>query len=472
MLLCIIRREILNGFLSLRLPFTLLLVTAVMASAAFLFLEDYQQQLADYDRNIQDNIQKVDQRADGGSFALANVFSLNHQWVYRTPSRLAFLAAGHEKNIPNALEVNAFTIRNPTKRLRQNSFLRWAEDLDWAFVISVIMSFAAIVLVYDSISGERESGTLRLSMSNPVPRSTVILGKYLGTMIMLIIPLLVGMLVSMIIIITSGKVNLAGADWVRILVTALLSLLYLSIFVLLGLFISSSLRSSAASLVLLLLAWTVIVVVIPSVTGVITTRLSKLPSDTAIGWAARHARGEADQEYDASHSESADLLAGYWVPRGILGKHLYRNDAFMAVYRDYWDKMVLSVRLGRNAARISPCVVYRCAAESTAGSGIDHYESFMKQIWQYRTLLRAFLINHNPLDLHRQYDATQELERQAFQAFAKVKFTGADVPRFRDDPIPAGDAMRNSLWDIAILFMFNFVFFMAAYISFLRRDVR
>ena len=65
MLLCIIRKEILNGFLSLRLPFTLLLVTAVMVSAAFLFLEDYQQQLADYDRNVKDNLQKEGQKLMG-----------------------------------------------------------------------------------------------------------------------------------------------------------------------------------------------------------------------------------------------------------------------------------------------------------------------------------------------------------------------------------------------------------------------
>jgi hypothetical protein len=137
------RKEILNGFLSLRLPFTLLLVTVVMASAAFLFLEDYQQQLADYDRNIQDNIQKVAQRSHKGWFAMAAVFSRKHQWVYRAPSQLASLAADHEKNMPNAFEVNAFTIQNPTRRLRENCFLRWSEDMDWAFVISVIMSFAA-----------------------------------------------------------------------------------------------------------------------------------------------------------------------------------------------------------------------------------------------------------------------------------------------------------------------------------------
>ena len=470
MLLCIIRKEILNGFLSLRLPFTLLLVTAVMVSSAFLFLEDYQQQLADYDRNVKDNSQKVSQRADGGWFALASVFSTSHQWVYRTPTQLAFLAAGHEKDLPNAFEVNVFTMQNPTRRLRENCFLRWSEDLDWAFVISVIMSFAAIVLVYDSISGERESGTLRLSMSNPVPRSTVILAKYLGAMVMLIIPLLVGMLLSMIIITTSGKVDLAGADWVRILVTVLLSLLYLSIFVLLSLFISSLLRSSAASLVLLLLTWTLIVVVIPSVTGVIATRFSELPSDRVLGFVANDAWSKARQEYGARHSESGRFVARVWYLKESLGGSLYCRDAFMAVYRDHWDEMVADVRSGYNVTRVSPCVVYRRAAESITGSGLDHYESFMKQVWIYRSLLRDFLISHHPLDFHKDYDG--EGERQAGQAYAKVKFTGADVPRFHDDPIPAGDAMRNSLWDIAILFMFNFVFFMAAYISFLRRDVR
>jgi ABC-type transport system involved in multi-copper enzyme maturation permease subunit len=470
MLLCIIRREILNGFLSLRLPFTLLLVTAVMASAAFLFLEDYQQQLADYDRNVKDNSQKVSQRADGGMWALASVFSLSHQWVYRAPTQLAFLAAGHEKNMPNAFEVNAFTIQSPTRRLRENCFLRWSEDLDWTFVISVIMSFAAIVLVYDSISGERESGTLSLSMSNPVPRSTVILGKYLGAMVMLVIPLLVGMLISMIIIVTSGKVNLAGADWVRILITVLLSLLYLSIFVLLGLFVSSLLRSSAASLVLLLLAWTVIVVVIPGVTGMIATRFSELPSDRALGRIANGAWNKARQEHGARYPESANRATRVWWPKYSLGRHLYCSDATMAVYRDYWDEMASDVRFGYNVTRVSPCAVYRRAAESIAGSGIDHYESFMKQMWQYRTLLQDTLISHYPLELNKLYDTTEELEELV--SHVQVKFAAADVPKFHDDPIPAGDAMRNSLWDIAILFILNFVFFMFGYMSFLRRDVR
>jgi ABC-type transport system involved in multi-copper enzyme maturation permease subunit len=224
--------------------------------------------------------------------------------------------------------------------------------------------------------------------------------------------------------------------------------------------------------VLLLLAWALIVVVIPSVTGVVTTRLSGLPSDGMLSRSVWSAREKAEQEYVAHHPESADFLAGSWVPRDSLGKHLYLSDAVMAVYRGYWDEMVADVRSGYNVTRISPYVVYRRAAESTAGSGIDHYESFMKQVWRYRALLRDFLVSHYPLDLHKMYDGEEGLERLVFQTLSQVKFTGADVPGFQDGPIPAENAMRNSLWDIAILFMFNFVFFMAAYISFLRRDVR
>jgi ABC-type transport system involved in multi-copper enzyme maturation permease subunit len=467
MILHVIRKEILHGFLSLRLPFTLLLVTAVMASTAFLFLEDYQQQLADYNGNIKDNLQKVSQRADGSWLALANVFSRNHQWVYRTPTRLAFLAAGHEKNLPNAFEVNAFSIQSPTKRFRGNYFLRWSEDMDWAFVISVIMSFAAIVLVYDSISGERESGTLRLSMSNPVPRSTVILGKYIGAVVMLIIPLLVGMLVSMIIITVSGKINLAGADWVRILVTILLSLLYLSIFIALGLFVSSSLRSSAASLVLLLLAWTVIVVVIPGVAGTITTRLSKLPDSKVFEQSVSAAFHNAHQEYITRHPESASWQGGRWDPRDSLGKHFAFYDATMALYRDYWDQMAADVRSGYSITRISPCVVYRRAVESIAGSGVDHYESFMNQVWRYKSVLRDFLISHHPLDYHQQYDY-----RKAREVFSEVKFGAADVPKFHERPVTIEEGMWAAVWDVLFLFLFSLLFFMGSVVAFLRYDVR
>jgi len=465
MLLHIVKKEILQGILSLRLPLTLLLITAVMICGAFLFIEDYQQQLADHHRNVEDNFNRVSRRADGSWFALYAVFSFNNQWIYRAPTRLAFLAEGHEKDLPNALELDAFTMGAPIKKMRMNHFLRRFEDLDWAFVVSVLMSFLAIVLTYDSISGEREGGTLRLSMSNPVPRSTVILGKYLGTMIVLIVPLLIGMLFSIIIISTSGSIGLSGVDWIRIAVVILLSVLYISIFVALGLFVSSLMRSSAASLVILLLAWAVMVVVIPDTGGTLATSLAGLIDESDLA-DARTAQERALQQYDARHP-NVGVVSGHWSPGEGLGKSIAIDDARMRVRNNHRDMMIAQVHIGYNVTRVSPTAVYRRAVEAIAGSGIDHYESFVRQSREYKDMLRAFLLDHYPLDLHRPHDG-----RKLAEALSTRLFTAADVPKFFDRPIPMGDSMRNSMWDIAILFISSVVLFMAAYISFLKRDVR
>ena len=52
--------------------------------------------------------------------------------------------------------------------------------LDLEFVFSVVLSLFAVVFAYDAVSGEKESGTLRLVFSNPVPRHLFILGKMAG----------------------------------------------------------------------------------------------------------------------------------------------------------------------------------------------------------------------------------------------------------------------------------------------------
>ncbi len=467
MLLHIIRKEILQGFLNLRMLLTLILVTAVMTSGTFLFISDYQQQLADYDRNVHDNSHQLKKLADETWRAIYKVLSWDQQWVYRAPTRLAFLAEGHEKELPNSFRVNAFRITGPTKKMRGNYLLRKFEDVDWFFVVSVIMSFAAIVLSYDGISGEREKGTLRLSMSNPVPRNTMILGKYLGTMILLIVPLLIGMLYSMFIITTSGKINIAGEDWIRIAMVILLSVLYLSIFVMLGLFISSLFSSSAASLVVLLLAWAAIVVVIPDIGGTLVTRLSELPTNEAVNREAWEARSRAYDDYNARHPNASKWMQKTWAYGQDLAREFEGDDAFMRVYDGYSDKMVAQVRFGHNVTRISPTTVYRRAVEAAAGSGIDHYESFIKQVREYKLTLRDFLLGHYPLDIHRPHDNEELLD-----ALSTRTFTAAEIPFFRNEPISMEDSMKNSLWDVAILFLFNIVVFMAAHISFLYQDIK
>ncbi len=106
MVMHIIRKEILQGFLSLRFALTLALVTSAMVSGAFLFLADYQQQLTDHDENVRSNLRELSKRAEyRGWVAWKYVFGID-QWVYRAPSSLAFLAEANEMELPNAFQVS------------------------------------------------------------------------------------------------------------------------------------------------------------------------------------------------------------------------------------------------------------------------------------------------------------------------------------------------------------------------------
>ncbi len=62
------------------------------------------------------------------------------------------------------------------------------------------------------ISGEKETGTLKLVLSNPAKRSTVLAAKYLGGFGVLIIPLAVSFLVGLILLLLEGFPLFAGGN--------------------------------------------------------------------------------------------------------------------------------------------------------------------------------------------------------------------------------------------------------------------
>ena len=51
--------------------------------------------------------------------------------------------------------------------------------VDVVFIFKIVLSALAILFAYNTISGEREDGTLKLVLSNAIPRDTIVLGKYL-----------------------------------------------------------------------------------------------------------------------------------------------------------------------------------------------------------------------------------------------------------------------------------------------------
>lgn len=174
---------------------------------------------------------------------------------YGTVARLGGLFGVDTPDDPRPLKTQTFTQTNP--------LLANVLSLDFSHLVLLFISLLAIFLTYDVICGEREQGMLRLCWSHSVPRFRLFFGEYGGTLVTLLLPLAAMLLLWLIVSRIPPALSLERADYIRLGLIVGLTLLFLSGFVLLGLWVSALTRSSATSLALLLVIWAGLVIVYP-----------------------------------------------------------------------------------------------------------------------------------------------------------------------------------------------------------------
>ena len=454
----IIWRELLDYLQSLRFSVTLFLVIVLMLTGSVLYIHDYRQQVADYRENVSQNLQLLEDKAERGLHRLVSFRPT--QLIYRSPSPLGFIAEGHEKDLPNAFGVDAFELVGPQTVLRRNYTLQRFDALDWVFIVGVILSFAAFAMTYDSISGEMEAGTLRLCLSNPLPRATLLFGKYIGTIISLLIPLIIGICMNTLIISLFGSVPFEATYWLQIGGVVLFSVLYISVFATLGMFISCLTRSASVSLVLLLLVWMCFAVFIPRTGGLLASRLAELPDEKTITRQAGDAMRDIREGYTY-----AGRFSARWSPGEPLTRSAKIGDAQQAIYNEYRNQQLHQVKLAQNISRISPTAIYQIGYELLVGTGIKHYERFLKKAIEYRRSLLQFTYEEYP------FNPNLFLTDAERQKLSELRISVDKIPKFDDTPSDFSTSFAEANLDILLLFLFNLVFFMGAFLAFTRYDL-
>jgi len=427
-----------------------------MLTGSVLYIHDYRQQVADYRENVNETLQLLENKAKRGLHA---VVSGNTLMIYRAPSPLGFIAEGHEKDLPNAFGVSGFDLDGPQTVLRKNYTLQRFDALDWVFTVSTILSFAAFAMTYDSISGEAETGTLRLYLSNSLPRATLLFGKYIGTLVSLSIPLIIGICMNTLIIALFGVLPFEPTHWLQIGGVALFSVLYISVFATLGMFISCLTRTSPVSLVLLLLVWVCFVVFIPRTGGLLASRLAELADEKTV------ARQANDATHEILNRYGRDRFSRYWSTGEPLTRAAKIGDAKQAIYNEYRQQQLHQVKLAQNISRISPTAIYQIGCEALVGTGIKHYEQFFKKAIEYRRSLLQFTYEEYP------FNPNLFLEDAERQQLRETQISVDKIPKFDDTPSNFSTAFTEVSLDILLLFLFNLVFFMGAFLAFTRYDV-
>jgi ABC-type transport system involved in multi-copper enzyme maturation permease subunit len=526
MIWTIAKRELHSNIITFRFLISLILSLALITASAYMFAGDYTVRLDNHDRNVKYNGLPDEEHLGG-----IKVHLQIRSGAERFPSPLGFLSIGSDKELGNTISRISFK-KVPREAVGQsggNFLMDIFPSLDMALIIRVVLSLLALLLAYDAISGERERGTLAVMLSNPIPRHQVLLGKLLGGMMSIAIPLAAGLLTGLLVVLFYGSASLDSSAWIRIGLVFLCSLLYLSTIFMLGILVSAMTRRSATSLVILLFIWVVLVMLWPNMGSYVARQTMKVEDksvvDTKREALERELAGEIDRFSDKQRWEAGlrppslyrfvkgsrntgfsgdvpypstiqylDREQMIWFLEGvkyIVPLQIEYADKVWELYRSYEEELRRQVAFSENLSRISPAWTYYNAISALAGTDYGAYTRFMDQARRYRNQLVSYsnaqqgfttpsffttmkmsdTLTHDQLVeiQSRQGNGAIEELQSSYWPKAPV-LTG--IPVFHHQPESLTESISRTLPDVTILILLNIVFFLAAYASFVRQEVK
>jgi ABC-type transport system involved in multi-copper enzyme maturation permease subunit len=352
--------------------------------------------------------------------------------------RLSLVVDGGQSATPDAYSQALSPLMAPRLfRIRRgNERLPFPTPVDWSFVIRLVLPFAAFLLGYDAVCGERRAGTLKLVLTYPIARWQVFIGKLLAIWIALAVPFLGAASLSLAVARLAG-IPFQSGDLAKAGLVALVGLWVILLSALAALLISSLARDSSTSLSILVWLWVTAVLVVPAVGGLLARRLHSIPAEgeTAADMAAidqRISREHAgrDGRWRPLKWAAAD---GFAWERASAEAERRRFVLKEEVRRRALQRKLGQARLAQALACLSPTALAGDLAERLAGTGLARDASFLDQAWAFRAVLGRWL---------RALDAGDRESPHIlfFSGYVSRKPLAGSVPRFtfREESIGQG----------------------------------
>jgi ABC-type transport system involved in multi-copper enzyme maturation permease subunit len=410
----IARKEIQANLLGYKFYVVILLTAFLVGTSLFVMSRDYRARLADYDLI----------KPKAGEPVAVN-----------PPNPLSIFAKGLDEAMARSFEVGPTGITVRAGQKSGNTIFAFFPTPDLVYVVRVVLSLVALLFGFDQISREKEDGTLRLMLANPVSRGSVLLGKWLGNFASLAVPFLLVTALGIAVLGLDPAIRLSSGQVLRLVLILVLTLLYVAFFLSLGILVSALTRRASGSLVILLLCWALLVFVLPNLGTLVARQFVDVPSVRALSekrqqvWTREillRIRGQGDW---ASHVKAISA----------------ENDALEADYRIKFDRLVA---LSKNINRISPAAGFVHAATELAGTGIGEEGALKKEVIRYKNGLVGAML-------------------------AAPDSGAADTPAFRYPYRPLDRVLAaGTLFDAGWLAVCGILCFALSYVAFVRYDVR
>ena len=446
----IVRRELKEHMASLRLGSVLLMTIALMVLSAAVFSIDYNL-LAGRRSPKAENLLDSE-----GKLHLHNIQTRNDIAVSRSTSRMGFVAGSNDTFFPNRIVMSIHGVERIVRHSELSSSLGTMNRLDWAYIISVLLSFAAGLLTYRSVSGELENNTLGLVLSNSISRATLLAGKYCAAIIVLAVSIVVSVTVALILFEAIGTVRLTVSDFERFAHVVIAMLLFLSCFVLIGLLGSVVSRNSVISAMSFLFVWALMVFVVPNLGGVLAVRWTSVPSPREIN------------EERMSMVEEAKLNIRDLEDESRARIDLAKKQERLLIR--YVIELIGQVRFAQALTHVSPVSVHTDVLQELTGVGLERLEQFVENGRRFRIAL---------FDAVLAADAADQDSRHLYipwqtgtgDAFSRRVVDVGPAAHFIDSRRSHDQLVDDAYEGIGMLALWNVVLFLLCFLSFARQEV-
>ena len=459
----IAKRELYNNLNSLRFALTTVLLLALMVTNAVRHIREHPERVQKYHDAVAASKNLLTSRAD------ASLYTLAHEGpgtLYKKPSPLHFCAAGGEALLPDRVDSphgtdSFWSLTYPDVNINMKNVGPDVSQIDWTFIIGYVLSLIALIFTFDAISGEREHGTLRLTLANAIPRRTVLIGKFLGALISVSIPFILSTLVNLLMLSTASAVHLNTQAWGRIGIILFIALLYTCLFLALGLLVSARVQRSAVSLVILLLTWVTFVVFMPST-------LASL----ARGFSASMSVDEYWDRYGQSDSKFRRENHVWARAKGLDERTLRKRGEFftiMAANKEHLNEGFLTFKItqvqrARAITSISPATLLQHLLESFAGTGLDRHQQFIENVQRYAREYREFIV-----DMERGDPESRHI-MGVREGMSQKPVSPEAIPKF-EDTLNIGEDFNTAATELLLLTLFVVVLLAGAYLAFVRVEI-
>jgi ABC-type transport system involved in multi-copper enzyme maturation permease subunit len=419
--------------------------------------------------------------------------SLRGGKAFRSPSPLSFMASGVEHLFPSAVvSVGFLTYRGAQIRLLNdrsldNPYSLLYGRLDMTFITVNILAILAMIFTFNTISGEKESRCLSQILSNSVARPTLILAKTAAPVCILSMALITGILLGAGLLILEGSPVFSDKTLFTLFLSGITAtLLFIAVFIMLGLMISCLTRRAANTILLLMACWVLFAMILPRTGGILAKLLIPVKSRQVIEMEKNQLRLQAEQNMEQAISDlmnsspnirnqsisnflnnlrsgNEEAQAYQEAQDRIQEENKTRLAADLEdLERHYQNKRNRQMALARHLARLSPVTCFTHILIELSHTGFLEFREWQKTRSEFTGLLNREICDR----------ADPSLRFKNFSSSRSNVDRQAPAPVYTPRPVLLSSVFQNILPDTLLLFLYGILFFAGAHAAFIRYDVR